>query len=104
MTRIALSEDFSSQRSPDGGEHTPTTIDNRFVHPPTKSDYQEELRKTLESMRFYECTLMRDPEGGWWVAPDGGDSTFNTSMTRHAEDLEQAEMFASQIFRKRTNY
>lgn len=68
------------------------------LHLPRKT-----MAEALEAIRFHECTLLRRPEGGWWVAPDTGpDNAFTISNTRFAADLNDAVSAADQIDRRRT--
>lgn len=68
----------------------------------SRSAQRRTLASALADIRWFECTLMRDPDGGWWVAPDGGGA-YADSMTRHCADLDDAVSAADQIDRRRTN-
>jgi hypothetical protein len=69
----------------------------------TAAAQRRTMAEALEAIRFHECTLLRRPEGGWWVAPDTGpDNAFTISNTRFAADLDDAVSAADQIDRRRT--
>lgn len=59
------------------------------------------LRHAVADCRFYGCTLMREPTGGWIVAPLDGGPAFIGSLTLYVDTLGEAVDHARRVYHKR---